>query len=358
MIVFDTPGLIDPRAFAVMGMSAKPNSANPIGYFGTGLKYAMAVLVRLGAKPIIWIGRDRYEFFLKPAEFRGSQFEMLRMKINKWRLTRSSYTDLPFTTQYGRNWEAWMAFRELESNTRDENGETYTADGSIEGEAGSTRIVVDLEVFTEAWENRAEIFLPDAPRTGTGIQIVDAASNHLYWRGLRVYTTAKPTTVTYNFLDHMQLTEDRTLSYEFMARSALAAWLVKCDDEALIELLLTVDEDVWEHDLEFDSSIAPSAAFHRVMLRYPKNLNINVGAYYSRHDERIVERTFDVFDAHPLPWTLAGNTVFDAKDRAVFDAPYGYEGKWPLVGAAILRRVNPETPIVEEDVAEPIGEEQ
>ena len=37
-IVHRTPGLLDPQAITVMGLSAKPNSTSPIGQFGTGLK--------------------------------------------------------------------------------------------------------------------------------------------------------------------------------------------------------------------------------------------------------------------------------------------------------------------------------
>jgi hypothetical protein len=36
---------------------------NPIGYFGTGLKYAISVLCRLGTKPVVWIGQDKYTFY-------------------------------------------------------------------------------------------------------------------------------------------------------------------------------------------------------------------------------------------------------------------------------------------------------
>jgi hypothetical protein len=34
-VVFETPGLIDMRAFTMMGMSAKPATQSPIGYLFT-----------------------------------------------------------------------------------------------------------------------------------------------------------------------------------------------------------------------------------------------------------------------------------------------------------------------------------
>ena len=55
-IVHSTPGLIDLRAFTTFGVNSKPNSKNPIGYFGTGLKYAVAVLARHKCPVTVWIG--------------------------------------------------------------------------------------------------------------------------------------------------------------------------------------------------------------------------------------------------------------------------------------------------------------
>jgi hypothetical protein len=357
MIVFETPGLIDMRAFTLMGVSSKPNAGNPIGYFGTGLKYAMSVLVRLGAEPVVYCGKDRYTFQKKDGEFRGKEYEGLRMKLDKFSFTRSRYIDLPYATSYGRNWEAWMAFRELESNTIDEKGRSYKPQdhSSIEIEADKTLIMVDLPAFTEAYHKRDEIFLPDAVRKGTGLQTIDKPSHHLYWRGLRVFKTNKPTLLTYNFLDHLDLTEDRTLSNPWYARILLGRWVVNSNDEASIEKILTADEKFWEHGIEFSNDVAPSRAFHNVMLRNPKRVSGGAWNYYSRYDERVVEKTYDLFDSHPLPWKIEGTSVLDFKGRTVFEARYGYVGKWDLAAAAILRRINPEAPKDEIDNTEPEG---
>ena len=124
VVVFETPTLLDVRALTIMGAHAKPNSTNPIGYFGTGLKYAIAVLVRMGCEPVIWIGRDRFSFSRLQSKFRGSEIETVRMRVLRVGRTRAQHYELPFTTRYGAKWEPWMAFRELESNTRDERGTT------------------------------------------------------------------------------------------------------------------------------------------------------------------------------------------------------------------------------------------
>jgi hypothetical protein len=43
MLFFCTPGLIDLEAVFTFGVHAK-ETENPIGYFGTGLKYAIVTL--------------------------------------------------------------------------------------------------------------------------------------------------------------------------------------------------------------------------------------------------------------------------------------------------------------------------
>ena len=45
-VVHVTKGKLDLRSLSTFGLNAKPNTTNPIGYFGTGMKYAIAVLLR------------------------------------------------------------------------------------------------------------------------------------------------------------------------------------------------------------------------------------------------------------------------------------------------------------------------
>jgi hypothetical protein len=348
-IVFNTPGELDLRAFTLMGVSAKPNSKNPIGYFGTGLKYAIATLVRLGAEPVVWIGLEKYTFFKRKGEFRGTEFEKLSMRRESFKLTKPRVTDLPYAVSYGRNWEAWMAFRELESNTRDEGGESFEMENAPDGAPGQTTVVVELEAFTEAFRKRNEIFLEEAQREGVGVQVVDRPNNYLYWRGLRVYKLPKPSLFTYNFLDHMVLTEDRTLDNVYMARYNLASWLVACNSDHVIGKVLQASEKHWEHELEFPTHVSPGRAFVSVMQRYPKRVSQQAWGYYRRYDDTVTERTFKLEEQHPFPWEVCGGTVQDANGKTVFEAPFAYAGKWELTAATILKYLNPvdEEPIIE-----------
>ena len=53
-VVFSTNGLIPLQAFTMFGLNAKPESKNPFGFFGTGLKIAIAVCLRMQQEVVIW----------------------------------------------------------------------------------------------------------------------------------------------------------------------------------------------------------------------------------------------------------------------------------------------------------------
>ena len=359
-VVFETPGLIDVRAFTIMGAHAKPNTTNPIGFFGTGLKYAIAVLVRLGAEPVVWIGRDRFTFSKKVSQFRGTDLETVKMTVLRHGNKRATSYELPFTTRYGANWKPWMAFRELESNTRDEGGRTYTVDTRaygdnrlereryaldelIGGVEGLTKIVIDHPDFTAAAENIDEIFLPRGRREGTLLEAFPGESNHLYYRTMRAMDLGKPSLFTYNLLEAQTLTEDRTLTYNYHVRDTLARWVLTEATESQVEAVLTVDDGAWEHGLEFPGHVAPSAAFREVMRRRPRGLAKGAWAYYGRYAGRSQQRPagpWRLNDAHPRPWRVEGLEVHDATGEAVFAAPDGYYDEWERTAQAIVDRIN------------------
>lgn len=343
-IVHRTKGLIDIRSFTIMGMSAKLGD-NPIGQFGTGLKYAIAVLVRAGAKPVVWIGRDRYEFFCEPTDFRGKAFQLIRMRVKKWGGLRSVITDLPFTTEYGKNWKMWMAYRELESNTRDESGftdELPEEAGLDVGQEGFTTIVIDHPEYTEAHLKQAETFLPggQSVREGSeGLQVIEEPSQVVYFRGLRAMDLPKPTLATWNVLSDILLTEDRTIMYPHQVREAIARHVLKSDDEDLIEKVLKADEEHFEHNIDFPQYIQPGDAFRRVMARRPKGVGSSAHGYYARYDTSVVVTAESIMDSHRRPWKIVGTEVRDADGKIVFEAPYGYKGRWEVLAKLLLDRI-------------------
>lgn len=150
-VVFRNRGLIDTRAITTFGISAKdPSNANPIGYFGTDLKYAIAVLLRRQIPITIMSGLEVLRFEVRSDVVRSKPFEMVCMNGNP----------IGFTTDLGKNWELWQAFRELYSNCIDEFGKTEAEGYFPEPLHGVTQIVVESDMFVELFVNRSENLHP------------------------------------------------------------------------------------------------------------------------------------------------------------------------------------------------------
>lgn len=343
-LVFRTQGLIDLRAFTVMGFNSKPKSANPIGFFGTGLKYAVAVLCRLGSNLVVYIGRDKYTFYTKTVDFRGKSFEQIWMRSDRWKM-RARNTELPFTTEYGKNWKPWMVFRELESNTRDEQGETYTVLGpaedinGVDSMEGYTTIIIDHPEVVEAFL-KGGTFVDEAKHPviseDSAVKVRAGGGTELFYRGIRAKDTTKPTLFSYDFVNTHGLTEDRTFESEFWVRSNLGSFIATCEDEEIIETVLTAPEENWEHNLEIPQYVKPSEAFHRVMHRRPRGLSLGVTRYYSRHDTRPMAKTISPWQAAPRPWRVDGTSVVDANGKELFTEPCLYNGRWDVLAEELV----------------------
>ena len=102
---------LDPLAFSVMGVSAKEND-NAIGFFGTGFKYAIAIILRNGGSVRIESEGEKWEFDTVPVSFRGQETKQVVCNDK----------ELGYTTDYGKLWSVADAFRELYCNAKDENG--------------------------------------------------------------------------------------------------------------------------------------------------------------------------------------------------------------------------------------------
>lgn len=289
-IVFKTPGLIPIEAFTTFGINSKPNTSNPIGFFGTGLKYAVAVLCRLGVPVEVWIGETCYNFYSQPADFRGKTFSFIKMKrrnglLSKW----VGHTRLPFTTELGKNWELWQAFREIQSNTLDELGTSYhhvDEDGPVVGKAGYTHVVIPGLEFEAVWRTRTDVFLEGGVQLaadGSDAQVLAGPCPYIYYRGLRVLSLQKEALFTWNILSAMQLTEDRTLAAQYMPAYYAVRQVVRSKDKDFIRKVLEADENWFEHSFDFSNiSVAPTQEFIECARIYGRRSH--VGGYLNIFD--------------------------------------------------------------------------
>jgi len=220
---------------------------SPIGYFGTGLKYAISTLLRTGHDVTLKTGGKTYKFGVEEQDIRGQKFNVVTMNGEH----------LPFTTDLGKNWKVWQAFRELYSNAKDEFDWSVT-DYRVDND---TVITVSGSEMLDCYYNRSSVFLERRPEMILGpVEVHDLPSKHIFYRGVRVFELPKETAFTYNFLSGVSLTEDRTLRNIYETTYYLARVLPMMNDENFVERLLKFG--TWENEsVDYGECSDPSSVF-------------------------------------------------------------------------------------------------
>lgn len=259
MISFQNDGLLDIRAMKTFGVSVKETD-NPIGYFGTGFKYAIAVLLRNNCKVTVWVGTDKTEFETRMVEIRGKEF----------RIVCANGEELGFTTDLGKNWELWQAFRELYCNCKDE-ANPVISDKEIAAMGGKTTVQVLGDDFVSVYRARDSIVLERAPDYYEGgVRIHKKGASRIFYKTIRIGDLKLPAIFTYDIADHhVSLTEDRTVAWYWEPLGYIAKAILGSENDSMIKEILTAPMQTLEAELNFDCGTTPGPAFMRVMSGLP-----------------------------------------------------------------------------------------
>lgn len=253
-ISFQTPGMIDPRCITTMGVSIKEGE-NPIGKFGTGLKYAIAIILRAGAEISIWRGDEELKFTSHEVEIRGKAVAVVCM----------NGVEMGFTTHLGAHWKMWQAFRELYCNTLDEGGDTLPGEApKIEG---ATTIIVRSAEFAQVYNQRGRYVLLSKPTYSCDMmEFHPGPSRMIFYRGIAVaeHPNEKPHKFTVNVKEQLDLTEDRTLAGYAGVASVVARAVCLSHDEEFLKSFIGCGIDYAEHTADLDWFTTPTAEFMAV----------------------------------------------------------------------------------------------
>lgn len=240
---FTTPAELSYIDLVSMGDSEKRGDDTKIGQFGSGLKYAIALLLRNGVKfhvetwGVHYIGghdrqvRVHYWPFIYTEEdpLTGKSRELIGFNVEREYESFHSYiqtdefTDgVPeetiktgFSPELGYNWELWMAFRELVSNMIDEGGSMGEERPEKESRRG-TCMVLEFDEdspFHEVYMNR-DNYLFDHKNS---FRVSDSLSacpgngkGRIYKQGILVYEDEYDCNLNFN-ISFGQLDERRVL---------------------------------------------------------------------------------------------------------------------------------------------------
>jgi len=279
MLSFQNPGEIDIRAVTTFGVNVKL-SDSPIGYFGTGLKYAIAVVLRLGGEITIHTGMHRHRFFSNAESIRGKEFAMVYMTSERaprkmpetddeW-IEAAPTQALAFTLELGKNWEPWMAYRELYSNTLDESGTVHEGEMPLPA-AGYTMIAVDCPALDAVHAQRHFYFLDPSRKpfySHGGVEFYYGTANSIFYRGIAIEQLQRPALYTYNFTKRVDLTEDRVAKYPWMLQSEIANATAALTDATVLERIVQASDNFYERKLDYSSVYSrPGEAFLAVGAR-------------------------------------------------------------------------------------------
>lgn len=251
MIVFENKGALDIRAIKTFGVSSKEDKSTAIGYFGTGLKYAIAILLRNNHKVAIVTGHERYEFDTVQSTIRNDTFDIVTMNGE----------ELGFTTELGKDWELWMAFRELYSNALDEHGKVYRAD-MAELDADNTYVMVQGVDFDEVFDKRHLYFLceanPHRVASNATVEVYDRsrqAESTIFYKGIAASNTKVPAMYDYNFLKGVTLSEDRMIKSQWDVTWNIPGVVLQSQDKAFIKKMVQAPDLSFEGGLNYNHGV-------------------------------------------------------------------------------------------------------
>lgn len=225
-IVIRNRGEIEVEALKLLGASTKRDDKDKIGTFGSGLKYALAYLLRNESQFHLFSGRDEVNFSKQEVTLRDKRFQ--RVKING--------EDTSITTSWGENWQQWQIFREIVSNALDEPGFNISLAKSFKPRRGFTQFVLNYEEFKEVYDNLDTFFNFDLiNQTEPSILKKDHYRLSVYKRGVQVIQEKLTSLFNYHLPD-ISLNEER-IADSYTVSRAICKLLATTEDKNVIRKL-------------------------------------------------------------------------------------------------------------------------
>jgi hypothetical protein len=243
-VYFMNQGLFDKNAMLTFGVSAKEDDT-AIGYFGTGFKYATAIILRIGGSVTVRSMGEVFVFEKKSTIIRGQEFQIVTCNGE----------NAGFTTHLGVNWKPWMAFRELYSNCKDEKGLASETQADFD-----TVIEVTCPEIAESFRNAHKYFITGKPVLTTDkVEIFDRLSEFVYYRGVAV-ADAGESLYSFNITSPISLSEDRQAAYQWQWKEIVSEALQSITNGAMLREILT-SEDEFVKSMDYSSAYETSDEF-------------------------------------------------------------------------------------------------
>jgi hypothetical protein len=253
-----TPTHLDIREIVTLGMTTKANT-DKIGHKGSGLKFTLAYLHRLGG----YLQARSVDYYLRSeiftARIRDVDHQMIRLRSAQG----DQLWEAHITTQAGADtWtEPWFILREMLQNAIDEGGEFGLVEEDTLPETVGTILQIPLTPELEqAWAQKDRWMQPRYPHVaGRG----HPDSKGLYYHGFLIYSAGQKWKYSYDvtpFLKRSQLSEDRQLR-----NGDLQAVFYQIAAEAGFNALAPeIYEDAFDLDQKEDVHLLYEGVYHHI----------------------------------------------------------------------------------------------
>ena len=238
---------LNPISFTVMGASVKKD-ASAIGWFGSGMKYSIAVMLRNNIKFSIETHGKTFSFDTVKKDFRGEEMDIVTC----------NFDELGYTTEFGKQWSLEAVFRELYCNTLDEGGSVELG-GAVDASQQTVISIDDHRMVDEYHQRDANFLFNSIPiHTAGDAQIHRLKSGSIkrcYYKGVKTQEGSYDMQYAYNVTAGLELTEDRTLKYMYQWNEAVTKVIVSLTDKKMIQDILTAEKFTFEQNVSFESYI-------------------------------------------------------------------------------------------------------
>lgn len=354
-ICFENKGEVPINAFKLLGASNKRNDSSKIGFFGTGLKYAIAVLLREKIEFKVYSGLKEVKISTRQTKFLNEKIDVMTVNEEKTSITLDA----------GVDWDPWFAIREIYSNAIDEGG-SMSLDKEPQGEKGATRIFVNTEhkALEEVFNDWKAFFSMNRNHRFKNIngKLLDKLPKFpeyiVFRKGIRAYKSREHSIFDYD-LNTLDINESRVAKYSWQAQQNCSDILASADKESIKKFIsvsnshirksyVECEDSFWDYtsnysfsddwrvvlenyrlipanfaghyDLTETTLILPDKLLDRLKKRFGNSLNFagdNKDKFeiLPNIDKRPLQKILDVYENAGLDWQLEKIDVVDFNDK-------------------------------------------
>ena len=246
-IKIQNEGEMDINSLLLMGATNKRGNDRMIGYFGSGLKYAMAVLLKFEIPFRIFSGEKEIIVTTVSQDFRGNKFDVI--KING-KLTN-------MTTEMGPDWKAWFAVREIYCNAIDEGEYKLDISDKAVGTKGKTIFYIEFDEqlkhmfsnWNKYFSDKRKDLLVDSEEHRTKMFSGNMEDLIIYRKGIQCHYEKTHSLYHYD-LGWVDINESRVLSSIWDLRHHLPQIIAQIGDRGVIKNLFDIYKGTFEESLE------------------------------------------------------------------------------------------------------------